>query len=39
LNSACRRFFFGGAFLFFVGMQVGGAAEIGKGNPLTERGS
>jgi hypothetical protein len=28
LNSARRRFFFGGALLFFVGMQVGGAAEI-----------
>jgi hypothetical protein len=34
LNSACRRFFFGGALLFFVGMQVGGAAEIDKRNPL-----
>jgi hypothetical protein len=34
LNSACRRFFFGGALLFFVGMQMGGAAEIGKRNPL-----
>lgn len=34
LNSACRRFCFGSALLFFVGIQVGATAEIDKRNPL-----
>jgi hypothetical protein len=33
-DSACRLFFYGSALLLFAGMQLGGAAEIGKQNPL-----
>jgi hypothetical protein len=34
LESARRLFFFGSASLYFAGMQVSGAAEIDKKNPL-----